>query len=219
MATSVAQAATGNSYIDGLLIGTKWNGSFTYSFPQDTGDYPAVYGSDELDTFGAVSFQQREATRAILSGDTSSAATTNVMRATYVNSFIGVSVGEHGGIGNGLNGNGDIRLGQSDAAHVDPTAFGYYPSNAADGSGGDVWFSTNYAGTSSDYRNPYLGGYAYHTHIHELGHAMGLKHSNQGGGVRRRRGAGGSRRHRVHGDVVSQLCRRTVGGRLHLRPV
>ena len=28
-----------------------------------------------------------------------------------------------------------------------------------------------------------MGGYAYHTHIHELGHAMGLKHSHELGGV------------------------------------
>ena len=116
MATSVVQAATGNSYIDGLLHGTKWSGGLIYySFPQDTDDYPVGYG-DELDDFGAVSFQQREATRAMLSGDTWSAATTNVVRATYVNSFVGISIGEHGGIGEGLNGLGDIRLGQSDAA-------------------------------------------------------------------------------------------------------
>ena len=69
MATSVAQAAAGNFYIDGLLAGTKWTGGFTYSFPRVAADYPAAYGTDELGTFGAVSSQQREATRAILSFD------------------------------------------------------------------------------------------------------------------------------------------------------
>ena len=103
------------------------------------------------------------------------------MRLTNVNSFVSVAVNEHGGIGNGLNGLGDIRLGESNSAA--PTAYAYYPNNNANGNGGDVWFSTNYAGTSNDYRNPYLGGYAYHTHIHELGHAMGLKHAQEAGGV------------------------------------
>jgi serralysin len=179
-ATSVNQGATGNPYIDGLLIGTKWNGSFTYSFPQSTSQYQSGY-TGELSTFNAVTFQQREATRAILSGTTFSDSTTNVMRLTSVNSFIAPSVSEAGGIGNGLNGTGDIRLGESNSAA--PTAYGYYPNNNANGNGGDVWFSTNYAGTTNDYRNPYLGGYAYMTHIHELGHAMGLKHAHETGGV------------------------------------
>jgi serralysin len=173
MATAVNQGATGDAFIDGLLIGTKWSGSFTFSFPQLATDYQA--GNEETATFSPVSFQQREATRAIMTGQTFG-ATTNVMKATNVNSFIGVSVSEAGGLGNGLNGAGDIRLGTSPNAN--PTAYGYYPSNAANGEGGDVWF-----GTSFNYSNPILGNYSYHTHIHELGHAMGLKHSHETGGV------------------------------------
>ena len=79
-----------------------------------------------------------------------------------------------------MNGLGDIRFGESS---IPGTAYAYYPSNAASGQGGDIWFGTAYAGTSNDYRNPYLGGYAYHTLIHEAGHAMGLKHSHETGGV------------------------------------
>src|SRR5262249_31565122 len=37
-------------------------------------------------------------------------------------------------------------------------------------------------GTSDSYRAPVLGDYYYLTHIHELGHAMGLKHSQEAGG-------------------------------------
>ena len=47
MATSVNQGSVGDAYIDGLLIGTKWSGSFTFSFPQVTGDYQA--GNNEAD--------------------------------------------------------------------------------------------------------------------------------------------------------------------------
>jgi serralysin len=176
MATSVNQGSVGDAYIDGLLIGTKWSGSFTFSFPQTTGQYQA--GNAEADVgsgFAPVTFQQREATRAILTGLTF-AGTSNVMTATNVNSFISVSVSEDGGNGNGLNGNGDIRLGQSNDAN--PTAYAYYPNNNANGNGGDVWF-----GTAENYTDPIMGNYAYHTHIHELGHAMGLKHSHELGGV------------------------------------
>ena len=181
MATSVNQGSTGSAYIDGLLGGTKWSGAFTFSFPLQTTDYQA--GNDEADVasgFAPVTFQQREATRAIMTGETLT-ATGNVMLATSATSFIGVTVSEAGRLGNGLNGSGDIRLGESTDAN--PTAYAYYPNNNSNGSGGDVWFGTDLIGTADDYRNPVMGSYAYHTHIHEIGHAMGLKHSHELDGV------------------------------------
>ena len=69
----------------------------------------------------------------------------------------------------------DIRLAHSDDAN--PTAYAYYPSNASSGTGGDVWFGNNY-----DYSNPVIGDYDYLTHIHEIGHAFGLKHGQEVGG-------------------------------------
>nr|MDQ4087551.1 M10 family metallopeptidase C-terminal domain-containing protein [Pseudomonadota bacterium] len=57
----------------------------------------------------------------------------------------------------------DLAFAQSS---LPPTAYAYSP-----GSGGDVWF-----GTASDYRSPRVGDYAYQTHFHEIGHALGLKH-------------------------------------------
>ena len=47
--------------------------------------------------------------RAILTGQTSSPSTLNVMRATSVVSFTNLEITEAGGLGNGLNGTGDIR--------------------------------------------------------------------------------------------------------------
>ena len=72
----------------------------------------------------------------------------------------------------GTNG-ADMRLAQSSASN--PTAYAYYPGS---NEGGDVWF-----GTQHNYRSPTLGTYEYLTHIHEIGHSLGLKHSHEAGGV------------------------------------
>ncbi|QIB33341.1 M10 family metallopeptidase [Ancylobacter pratisalsi] len=178
---SVDQGATGDPYIDGLLHGTKWDGSVTFSFPDDPSDYPARYGLEPLIGFGSVSTQQMEATRAILIGETA-LGTTNVQTYNSLASFTTIDISEVGGLGNGEgSGEGDIRLAESTRAN--PTAYAYLPNTAASGSGGDVWFGTTYAGTVNDYRDPVLGTYAYVTHIHEIGHALGLKHSQETGGV------------------------------------
>src|SRR5207245_6617548 len=44
--------------------------------------------------------------------------------------------------------------------------------------GGDVWFGTHY-----EYTQAQLGNYYFTTALHELGHAFGLKHSQETGGV------------------------------------
>src|SRR4029079_9811357 len=67
----------------------------------------------------------------------------------------------------------DIRLAQSSAAN--PTAYAYTPGS---GAGGDVWLGTQY-----NYTKPTVGDYYFITHIHEIGHAFGLKHAQETGGV------------------------------------
>ena len=74
---------------------------------------------------------------------------------------------------NGFNG-ADIRIAQS--ASADPTAYAYLPSSNP--IGGDVWF-----GQSHNYRNPQVGSYEFLTISHELGHALGLKHTHGSDGV------------------------------------
>ena len=155
MATAVTQGATGNPYIDGVLSGVKWSGTVTYSFPDSSGDYPAGYGSGEpLNNFVQLSVTQQTAVHFIMQ-----------MIGNYTNLTITFA---------GTDG-ADIRLAGSDDAN--PTAYAYYPNNSASGTGGDVWFGDNY-----NYTNPVLGSYEYITHIHELGHAFGLKHGQELGG-------------------------------------
>ena len=71
-------------------------------------------------------------------------------------------------------GSADIRLAHSSDAN--PTAYSYYPDGTSEG--GDVWFGTSY-----NYTQPRTGDYSTYVHIHEIGHALGLKHSFEAGGV------------------------------------
>ncbi|MEH2483571.1 Ca2+-binding RTX toxin-like protein [Nitrobacteraceae bacterium AZCC 2146] len=157
MALVVNVSATGNAEIDGLLAGTKWNGSITYSFPDFPSDYAAGYGAGEPTAtgFGQAPTAIQQAVNYALGSV-----------ASFTNLVISYA---------GTNG-ADVRVAQSSAAN--PTSYAYYPSNSTYGEGGDVWFGTQY-----NYSAAALGNYYFATAIHELGHALGLKHSQETGGV------------------------------------
>ncbi|MCK1716170.1 MULTISPECIES: M10 family metallopeptidase C-terminal domain-containing protein [unclassified Bradyrhizobium] len=156
MATAVTVTKTNNADIDGLLSGYKWSGTITYSFPDSPSDYANPYsgGSSEPTTSGFAS------------------------APTQMQAAINYAIGLIDGYTNaniqyaGTNG-GDIMIAQSPAAN--PTSYAYYPSNYA--SGGDIWFGTQY-----NYSLAKLGNYYFTTALHELGHAVGLKHSQEAGG-------------------------------------
>src|SRR3954452_14023729 len=68
----------------------------------------------------------------------------------------------------------DITIAQSPAAN--PTSYAYYPANVP--AGGDIW-----VGNAYHYSQAALGNYYFVTALHELGHSLGLKHSQETGGV------------------------------------
>lgn len=62
-----------------------------------------------------------------------------------------------------------IRFAEEDNAG---TAYAYLPTTAVQG--GDVWLN------HTNYNSPVMGSYAYATFIHEIGHALGLDHGQDG---------------------------------------
>ena len=157
MATSVNVSATNNADIDGLLAGTKWSGAISYSFPTASSTYAYLYpgGHSEPTTTGF------------------SAAPTQMQAAinyavALIQSYTNINITSNG------TGSADIMIAQSPVAN--PTSYAYYPGNYA--AGGDIWFGTKY-----DYTQAQLGNYYFATALHELGHTLGLKHSQETGGV------------------------------------
>ncbi|MDO9460057.1 MAG: M10 family metallopeptidase, partial [Alphaproteobacteria bacterium] len=156
MATVVAASSTNNPEIDGLLGGSRWTGTITYSFPDSPNDYPANYYGDSEPTtsgFSAAPVAIQQAIHYAFG-----------LIAAYTNATIQFA---------GTNG-ADIAIAQSPAAN--PTAYAYYPHNVP--AGGDIWFGTSY-----NYSQAQLGNYFFVTALHELGHSLGLKHTHETGGV------------------------------------
>jgi serralysin len=144
----------GNAYIDGVLVGTKWAAtSLTFSFPTSPLFYGLGYGWSEPTTgFEAFTATQQAAVRTILSGFSA------VINVTFAE--LAETSSQHA----------DLRYAESDRPS---TAWAYYPGPSA--SGGDAWF--NNSGNRYDF--PVQGNYAWLTMMHETGHAMGLKHTQE----------------------------------------
>ncbi|WP_083519337.1 matrixin family metalloprotease, partial [Bradyrhizobium jicamae] len=156
MATATGVTQTNNPEIDGLLRGSKWSGTISYSFPDSPSDYSASYsgnGEPTISGFSSAPAAMQQAIHYAIS-----------LIAGYTNASFQYA---------GTNG-ADIAIAQSPAAN--PTSYAYYPANLP--AGGDVWFGTAY-----NYSLAALGNYYFATALHELGHALGLKHSQETGGV------------------------------------
>ena len=155
LANHVTFDLTGDPYLDGLLGGVKWGtDTLTYSFPTSSSFYGEHYGfgAVNLDSFGALnSFQQSAAT----------------MVLDMVSSVAGISFIQ---VEETLIQHADIRFGTTGSAS---TAFAFLPHSMPEG--GDIWFGN----LDSTYSSPTLGNYAFQTFLHEIGHALGLKHPHE----------------------------------------
>ena len=164
--------ASGSQLIDGVLNGPAWTyKNITFSFPTLPSAYDVGY-SEAAQGFRAVSAAQHAAADFVLTGK-SSVTGYPTMGLGSVASFTGMTFTDVGSVP------ATLMLASST---LPPTAYAYFPGNGA--KSGDVWFGQQYDGLSyADYRTPAPGNYAYMTLIHELGHALGLKHGHEAGGV------------------------------------
>ena len=161
--STVGVTATGSDFIDGVLYGVGWGDSTVYySFPANNSEYGYT---GEPGTFGTISTAQKYAANMALNTFYGNAAQDGFSIEGFTNLNIAYT-----------NNNGaHVRIAET---NTDPygfgTAWGYYPSTGV--KGGDIWFYANY-------RSPEAGNYSWATMFHEIGHAMGLKHGNETGGV------------------------------------
>jgi serralysin len=154
---------SGNADIDGILWGWRWTSTnLTYSFPTGTAEY-TDNGYDAVNGFQAFNASQQAAVVKILANYD---AVCNVnFTAAAPGTVASLRFAEATSVDDGMN-----------PLDVKETATGTPPDpNEFPGwSWGDTWFSpTNYDQT------PDVGTYTYTAGLmHEIGHALGLKHGH-----------------------------------------
>lgn len=153
-------AMSGDSQINGILSGYKWgfswgNRQLTYSFYEDSVFAGSYYGSET--GVKEVSEAVKNNVRTILN---------------WLENVIDVDFVE---VTETANDYGRLRIMRSDNPNY---AYAYYPNSDALGSrSGDVHLKTSYdhLGNTNGFQHP-AGKHGYQALIHELGHALGLKH-------------------------------------------
>lgn len=179
--TTLAQGATGDQRIDGILSGIKWDPAQTvyYSDTDSASDYQSGYFSDgDGDGVSAQNegFSQFTAAQMIAFH-----AALNTSVYTQLSGSVAFSVEGFTGLNLTYDGAGSAIATIRGANSSDPgTAYAYYPSNSI--YGGDTFFGNAYDSTIYTLKTPVAGNYAWHTMIHELGHSLGLKHGQETGG-------------------------------------
>ena len=158
MAPTTTTEATGINNIDALLSGHQWqSNTVTFSFTDSfNNDYEAGYANSAVH---ANSFQSFNSTQRSVAYSWfamyEDVSNLNLVELTGAN-----------------DSDATIRIAESDHPG---TAYAYLPHVSAEG--GDIWFNRE------NYNNPIIGSYAFRSIGHEIGHALGLEHGHDTGGV------------------------------------
>ncbi len=155
-------ALTGNPAIDGILWGVRWDlTSLTYGFATATSEYLG-YQVGSIQGFQEFNATQKAAVHDIVKLVNAVIATPITFTSTGANANLRFAEASF------VNQDGFGAPGEITTAVGTPPEPIQFPSFAH----GDMFFNT------TDYNTPKLGNYAYLTLLHELGHALGLKHGH-----------------------------------------
>ena len=149
-----------SSVWQGLDWGYSWSGkSVSYGFAAGAGDYASGYYSsyNEPSKFLSLSAAGQNIVRSAFAVWDAVAAITLYEAASGVHPLINVG-----------------------GSSIPSTSWAYSPGSYD--SSGDVWFGVDKSFMSRlvSGKGPYIGSYEYATALHEIGHALGLKHPHQG---------------------------------------
>ena len=185
MPTAVFSNLSNNPFVNGILFGTHWSSPLTYSFADSVGDLGSPYRY-VFQGFEEMSAAQQFATRYIIGDNDPSVA--SGIRFTY-GSFTDVAdipiqlAANPNGFSDLVMYNAfaqdDLADNPDQGMRTIPTAQVQDfpdPTNQSTAQG-DIVYGTQ----SRAYDLPKAGNFAWHTHIHEISHALGLKHGHDAG--------------------------------------
>jgi len=167
---------TGITNIDALLLGTRWGSStITYSFP----GYGATWATSTTTGYGPTTGTREPWSPSFAPLSTPGAGDDQVYFASALQKWANVANLNFILVADTASNVGDIRAAYSYQADKSGyQAWAYYPW--ASSTAGDLWININ--GTSAaETWTP--GSFSYMTILHELGHALGLKHDFEAGGT------------------------------------
>ncbi len=148
------------SAVSALFHGTEWTGTtITYSFPDASTDF----GPDAASYGGGEAYAGFEQASSVFQGQVRQALA--MLAGLIPITFVELTGSE--------DADAILRFATTNATS---TAFGYFPGGSSEA--GDIWFSAN----GVYFGNPQAGSYGFHTILHEMGHAFGLKHGHDTSG-------------------------------------